>query len=359
MKTHPLTRKHWYMVALAALVIGFLFTWPFLGVIALAALMAFLFHGLYERIHKKLGAPTSATLTIVISFLVIIIPVTLVAAFTAVQVSQLAGELSTGISNDSIVASIKSAVQSVNTMLAPIIGTTSAISTDGIIDFLRNTLPNILRGMAGLMTQFIGNIPLLIVLGITYLMFMYEFLTHGKTIIKNVIALSPFQPEVTRLFLERAGLMATAMAKGQFYISLVISVLTALVLSVFLGIGNYFFLMAVLFTLLNLVPLGCGIVVIPITIIAMFNGMLWQGAASLALYTIISNLDAVMRPRIIPRSITLSPGLTLLSAFAGISMFGLLGVVYGPILMIIVTTAVQMYLDDYKTVPGWRRRAHK
>lgn len=354
MKSHPLTRKHWYMVALGAVVLGLVFIWPFIGIVALSALMAFLFYGLFEKLHNKMRASAAATLTIVISIFMVIVPVALIVTFAAVQVSHLTADVSAVVSNDSVVSGIKAAVQSANTALTPLVGTASTISADGIMDFLRSTLPNLLRGAAGFLLQLVSSIPLVIILSIMFLIFMYEFLVNGKQVIQNIIALSPFETAVTRLYLERAGLMANAMAKGQLYISLIISLLSALVLSLFLGMGDYFFLMSVVFTLLNLVPLGCGIVVIPITIIAMLSGMVWQGAAALVLYIIISNLDAVIRPRIIPRSITLSAGLTMLAAFGGIAAFGLLGVVYGPILMIIIVTAVQMYLDNYKKSPAWR-----
>jgi len=149
--------------------------------------------------------------------------------------------------------------------------------------------------------------------------------------------------------------MARAMVNGQLFISFVISLCTAILLSVFLGFGQYFFLMTVVFTLLNLIPLGCGIVVIPITLIAIVSGAFWPGLAALVLYILVSQLDAFIRPKIIPRSITLTPGLTMLAAFGGISLFGLLGVVYGPILMIIIVTSVQMYLEQY-SAPTPRRR---
>ena len=56
METHPLTAKNWLVVALVALAIGIWFVSPFLSVIAIAALMAFLFYGFYDRIAQK-GAP--------------------------------------------------------------------------------------------------------------------------------------------------------------------------------------------------------------------------------------------------------------------------------------------------------------
>lgn len=45
MKTHPLTARNWLIVAGIALLVGLWFVAPYLGVIALAALMAFLFNG--------------------------------------------------------------------------------------------------------------------------------------------------------------------------------------------------------------------------------------------------------------------------------------------------------------------------
>ncbi len=352
MKSHPLTRKHWHMVALGAVALGLLFTFPFLSIVTFAALIAFLFHGLYDRLHKKMQSWIAATLTIIISIFVIIIPIAFTITLAGVQIAQLATSLTGVVSEGTVANNLKDIVHSTNAALSPIVGNGSAFSADSVRGFLGSTLPGVLRGMAGFVGGMIGNIPVMVVFTIMYLIFLYEFLVNGRKIVRLITALSPFQPDITRLYLKRVGLMANAMAKGQLYISFIISVLSSLVLSVFLGLGDYFFLMTVIFTLLNLVPLGCGILVIPITVVAMFSGLLWQGIVAFGLYMIISNLDAAIRPRIIPRSITLSPGLTMLAAFGGISMFGVLGVVYGPILMIILVTAVQLYLDDYKATPA-------
>lgn len=359
MKTHPLTRKHWHIVALAAVVLGLWFVTPFMGIITLAALIAFLFHGLFTRLARHMRASAAGAITVVLSILVVIVPVTLIVAFTALQLTQLAAHLSSTVTNDAAVWNMDVVIRDINSLLAPLVGTDHIISAHGVLEFLRTTLPAVLRGMAAFMTTVIGGIPMTIILSIMYVILLYEFLVYGKTIVRSVVALSPFQPEVTRLYLDRVGLMANAMVKGQLYISFVISLFAALILSVCLGLGDYFFLMTVVFTLLNLIPLGCGIIVIPITIIAMLSGAFWPGLIALVLYVFASHLDAVIRPRIVPRSITLSPGLTMLAAFAGIPLFGIMGVVYGPILMVVLVTSVQLYLDEYQTPTQWRRRAQK
>lgn len=187
-----------------------------------------------------------------------------------------------------------------------------------------------------------------IIIAIMYIILFYEFLVYGRKIIRTIIALSPFQVDITKMYLARIGLMAKAMALGELFIAFVIAFLSAGILAIFLHMGNYFFLLTVVFTLLNLVPLGCGVVMFPLLIVAMIIGPFWPAAIGLVLYILVSNLEVVIRPRIIPKSITLSPGLTMLAAFGGLAIFGLIGVVYGPIIMIVIVTSIQMYLDYYK-----------
>ena len=138
------------------------------------------------------------------------------------------------------------------------------------------------------------------------------------------------------------------MAKGQLLISVIISFLSA-ILMIFLGLGEYFFLLFVIFTVLNMIPLGCGILFIPICVIAILLGNVVPGIIVLALYMIVSNLDSLIRPKIMPKGASLSAGLTMLAAFGGIGLFGLLGVVYGPILMIMVVTTIELYARQQKT----------
>ena len=331
---------------------------PFLGIVALAALVAFLFYGMFSWFEQRMAKSVAGVLTVIISLLVIVIPVVVIAIFTAIQLVDVAAQLSATVAQGSFQSNISQFVINVNGIFEPVTGS-GIVSAGGVLEFVRTTLPDVLREVSRFVAQTVGSIPVAIILTIMYIILMYEFLVFGKQIVNKVIMLSPLQPEDSRLFLSRIGLMAQAMSKGQLYISFIISLLTSLVLAFFLGLGDYFFLMLVLFTLLNIIPLGCGVVVIPVTIIAMLGGLFWPGLVSLALYLVISNLDAVIRPRIIPKSITLSAGLTALAAFAGIAAFGLLGVVYGPIIMIIVVTALQIYFETYSTNAKWRTKANR
>ena len=197
----------------------------------------------------------------------------------------------------------------------------------------------------------VGNIPTAVILTIMYIVLFVEFLVYGKKLVATLYRISPFETNATKMYLQRIGHMTNAMVKGQLLLSVIISFLSAC-LMLLLGLQDYFFLLFILFTVLNLVPLGCGILLIPIAIVAILLGNVIPGVIVLALYLIISNLDSVIRPRIMPKDATMSAGLTIIAAFGGIAAFGLLGVVYGPVLMIVILTTIELFPGSSKKTPA-------
>lgn len=65
----------------------------------------------------------------------------------------------------------------------------------------------------------------------------------------------------------------------------------------------------------------------------------------------VTNIDNVLRPILVPRDARLNSALMLLSVFAGITMFGPWGIIIiGPVLMILIVTTIDVYLAVYKGV---------
>jgi predicted PurR-regulated permease PerM len=54
-----------------------------------------------------------------------------------------------------------------------------------------------------------------------------------------------------------------------------------------------------------------------------------------------------MRPRLVPKSARLDPALMILAVFSGIALFGFIGIVIGPIIMILITTTLQIYQEVF------------
>lgn len=349
------------IVAGIALVVGIWFVAPYLGVIALAALMAFLFNGTYTRLNQRMRAGGAAALTFLFSLVVVLVPIILILLFTVFQLGQLIADITNtfGANFTSVPEALQTAINNVNALAASLGSSSQLITTEGVSEFLKTALPAVVGGVANFITTFVGSLPFAIIMAIMYIFLFFEFLVYGKKIVASIVALSPFQPEVTRMYLARVGLMANAMAKGELIISVIVATLEAATLAFFFGIWDYFLLMTVAFSLFNLIPLGAGILFYPIILIFMLFGQVWEGIGALIVVTAVSNIESFLRPKFIPKSITLTNGLTMLAAFGGIALYGVIGVVYGPIIMILIVTTIQMYLDYYQELPRWKQKANK
>lgn len=334
-------KKVWEATLIITLIVAFMFLLPQLSVLILACLMSFVFYPLYLRLKRKDGW-VAACVTLAISLLVVIIPIMIVLALTATQLFQLAEQLSTPDTVRNISLFLDSANSFLLHTLEPLTGIHTDLSAAGIGEFLRTSLPELIRGFSGFILGVVGNIPQFAVACIIYIFVFVELLVRGNKLVSLIYDISPYNQTITANFLERIGLMANAMVKGQLIISMIISAIAALLL-VPLGYGPYVFILFILFTILNFIPLGCGIVVFPLAIYAGLTGAFWPAVIVLIAYSIAANIDSILRPIFIPKKIQLSTALTMVAAFCGIAYFGILGVVYGPIIMIVVTTALSLY----------------
>ncbi|MCK5300143.1 MAG: AI-2E family transporter, partial [Candidatus Aenigmarchaeota archaeon] len=76
---------------------------------------------------------------------------------------------------------------------------------------------------------------------------------------------------------------------------------------------------------------------------------LWGGLL-LATYCmfIVSGIDNVIKPKLIGDKTGLHPVLVLLGVFGGLSMFGFIGFILGPMIIALMIILLKMYMDDYR-----------
>jgi predicted PurR-regulated permease PerM len=160
---------------------------------------------------------------------------------------------------------------------------------------------------------------------------------------KAVVDIVPFPPEITQLFLDKGDMMITAMFKGTFVIAIVSGAAMGIVLWI-AGVP-YATLLAIISAFLSLIPMvGISLVAWPVGILLILAGNTWQGIfVIVAFLLVVANIDNVMRPMLVPKGAHLNPALVILSVLGGISLMGLIGVIYGPVIMILLVTSIEVY----------------
>jgi len=129
--------------------------------------------------------------------------------------------------------------------------------------------------------------------------------------------------------------------KAQFVIMSIIGTLAAVVLG-FAGIRNGV-LWGIVAGILDALPfIGTGIVLVPLGIQQFFGADYGRAAACLLLYIACIFIRELLEPKLIGRRVGVSPIAILLSIYAGIKLFGIWGIIGGPLGFVII---YQSYLS--------------
>lgn len=127
----------------------------------------------------------------------------------------------------------------------------------------------------------------------------------------------------------------TTFFKAQGVILLVIAVLCSVVLSV-VGVEGGIFL-GILAGVLDMLPfIGTGIVLVPLSLWQLLNGHYVQMIVCLALYGACALTRELLEPKLIGKETGVAPILILFSVYAGLKLFGVGGIIKGPLALIVI-----------------------
>lgn len=94
---------------------------------------------------------------------------------------------------------------------------------------------------------------------------------------------------------------------------------------------------------------GIGLVFLPASAILYLKGYGWQALFALLFYLLLSfSIDYLFKPKFVGNQAQLPPLLVLLSIIGGISMCGLMGIIYGPLALTAFLTLADMYFREYQ-----------
>lgn len=347
-----LTRKRALAVmTVIALGFGAYFLRDYVLLIAVAAVLAYLFNPLYQRLRARTNVGVSATVTLLAAIATVAVPLTGVAFLAFLQISQMVNSVSRWAAQTDFTALAQRLLDSANEALTriPLIDVT--LTQDSVRDAATKLGQNSGQAALGLLRDSAGSIVTLITALIVFLYVFLAFLTQGDRVVALFRELNPLGEEVSDIYLAKVGAMVSATVKGQFIIAVCQGAAGAI--SIYIGgIHDGFFMFLIFLTALSFIPLGSGIVTIPLGIGMAIFGNVGGGIFVVVFHLIVTtNIDNVLRPFLVPKSAHLQPALMLVAVFAGLKMFGFWGIVLGPVLMIVIVTTISVYRAVDKGVP--------
>lgn len=284
----------------------------FLGAVVLYVLFR-PFYG-YLR-HAKKWPNWLATWTIMLStFLLLVLPLLTVVMMIGNKLSSLL------INTEQIIAII----DQVQVFFGMKINDDMAI--EQLISFIQN---NLFGGVSSLLNGVLGAI---FTLGMMYFM-LYFMLSSHHIFEKNILKYMPFKPENSMRFGAELRSSTYSNVLGQGFIAFVQGSLLSLGFIIF-NISDPLFWGVICFFLSFLPVVGAPIVFVPAGLIAIASGHSSDGYGILLWgFILVTNIDNVIRYFISKYMSNTHPLISIIGVIIGIPVFGILGLVFGPLLI--------------------------
>lgn len=106
-------------------------------------------------------------------------------------------------------------------------------------------------------------------------------------------------------------------------------------------------LLGVLAGILDMLPfIGTGIILVPLSIWQLVNGRYVQMVVCIVLYGACILIRELLEPKLIGKRIGIAPVLMLLAVYAGVKLFGVSGILKGPLALIVIYEIMKTGFDE-------------
>ncbi|MEN8006711.1 MAG: AI-2E family transporter [Candidatus Krumholzibacteriota bacterium] len=183
---------------------------------------------------------------------------------------------------------------------------------------------------------------------------MYFFLMDGGKLIDLILYYLPLEDQEERRLLDKFSSVTRATLKGTAVIGILQGGLAGAAFAV-VGIPSAVF-WGTLMVVLSVIPgIGTGLIWVPAAAILIAGGHMAKGVG-LAIFCglVVGSIDNVVRPRLVGKDTQMPDLLILLGTMGGIMMFGVLGLILGPIVAALFVTIWEIYGVVFRDVlpPG-------
>ena len=351
---------------LAATAVALYLCWsmlqPFVEVVLWAIVLVIVFFPVHKRILARVGSPGwSAVLSCLLVIVVILVPLTLLTFAVGNELASFAQMLKPkeGETGGGAAAAAAGLLDPNSPYLGPVVrwlGQYFDLSKLDSQKFISERLEGLSGAIASRTLGFVGGFVGFVVEVFFVIFTMYYLFRDGERLRAAAYEMVPLSDSKAREIFDRTGEVISASVYGVLVIAVIQGVLGGLAFWV-LGLPSPL-LWGVVMIFLSMIPmLGAFIVWVPAAIFLAVTGH-WPKALILAVWggLVIGSVDNFLRPKLVGERTRLHELLVFFSVLGGLQVFGVLGIVLGPVIVAITLALLDVLrqADDHKTRPPER-----
>lgn len=313
---------------------------PFSAPIVWATVLVSIFFPLYQRLSRWLGnrRQLASLLSCALICLMTVVPVLLLLILLAKESAEAYASFQTMLHSPNFEPSLRARqLQFFSEISSPIsrfVGVETIDFRTIFLELLKRLSQWLVAMSAVIVTSLTGFLFHFFIMVVT----MYFFFVDGEALLALLKRLNPIPSPYFDLMLYRFREVSVATFYGSVFTGLAQGSLGGLVFLV-LGLPSPR-LWGAAMAVASFIPLlGTGLIWIPVAIYLCLTGAVAKGVALLLLGAgLISTVDNVIRLVVVKERMKLHPFLVFLSVLGGLRVFGLLGLILGPLIAAMVHT---------------------
>ncbi len=346
----PSPMRIWYFLLIFLISIIFLgyILWPFWSILVLSFLLTNIFRPVYKLLGRKISESLASIFTCLLIILIVFIPLLF---FVGALSSEALGLYHWGRSTQ-VGMKLQIFMQD-----SPLILQFQEYLKDFGFSFEPAQITamfSYIAKMAGLFvynqaSSWAANILQFVMLFFMMILIIFFLLIDQDRLVKFIVAVSPLPNDEDILLLEKFEEIANAILKGNGICGLIQGLLGGAIFAI-LGISSPILWGGIMAILAFLPIFGIGLVMIPAALILILNDRMAAGIFLLFFYLTLSfSIEYLVKPKMVGDEVQMHTLLVFLSILGGLSVYGVLGIIYGPLIVTAFLTLTEIYLTKYDT----------
>lgn len=357
-------RKFLVFIVLVFLVLLLIFASPFLIDLLIAGVLVAAVYPIHKRILKLVKARKSlaSLISILLLTLVVLLPFSLFAVFIAHE----AGDAYTLISGRINEIVVNEDVQDPATFLSAIPGGDKIadllqyvpVTTEDILTTFGESVGQISTFLLSQTTNIIKHLSILLLHVIVFFMIIFYFLRDGDRLVAYLKSLLPLSGVYKEELFTKLSQLSYGIIYGVFGAAILQGFLVGLAFWA-AGFNNAAFWGAIAALFAPLPFIGPMTVWIPALIILVIGGKWITGILFLLwCMMVVGTADNFIKPYLIGASSALNPLALLIMILGGTLVFGLKGLIFGPLVLTLTLSFLHIYQLEYRRILQTTNESH-
>lgn len=321
--------------------------WPFWQLLILAFLLAGIFRPIYSTLLRWMSPWLASFLTCGLIVLIVFIPLT----FCIGALSTETLNLYQLVKDTNLLIRVQEFFQN-NTLMREAQEVLAGLGINIDPTDLTGTLSK-LAGIVGLFiynqaSVWAGNIMSFALQFCILILVVYFLLIDIDRLLLFLVKLSPLPDDQDELLLKKFMEIAGAILVVNCISGLFQGLLGGAFFSI-LGLKSPVLWGSVMAVFAFLPIFGIGLVLIPTSIILLVSGATGQAFLTLLFYIFLSfTVEYLLKPKFVGDHVRMHSLLVFLAIVGGMSVFGVLGIIYGPLIVTAFLTLSDLYMNEYR-----------